>query len=204
MNQTLSILSQHAFSKCRRYNKLIHRQKHQVWDTQTSKPTSTWFHLSKTSAKISWKSQLWQCEVILYPKYLCPLVADCSGYHNPKDHKTQYTNKVSLGAFQLVLSWWCLFSSSSFKRVGLGSVFVVVYGIESKQPLATSDITGVGVWHLVWDVFQYSALWFCCELKVGMWERRTSIILADVFYGWCSAPMMILVCVSAVVETHAL
>lgn len=57
---TLSILSQHAFSKCRWYNNLIHRPKHQVCDTQTSKPTSTWFHLSKTSAKISWKSQLWQ------------------------------------------------------------------------------------------------------------------------------------------------
>lgn len=40
-------------------------------------------------------------DVILYPKYLCPLVTDCSGYHNPKDHKTQYTKKCLLENFNL-------------------------------------------------------------------------------------------------------
>lgn len=168
----LSISSEHAFSKWTRYNNFKRRKKaSSLWQVNKQ----TYFSLTPSvkhfSLNFTKKLTRTMPEVKLYPKYLCPLVAGCSGCCHPKDNKTESTKKVSLQSVSTSLTLVIFLLIIFFLNSQCGKCVVVVHVNKNKQPLATSDITGVGVWYLVWDVFLS-----VFGTVVPLWAERWDII----------------------------
>lgn len=97
----LSILSEQAFRKWRRYNNFKHRKKHQVWHTNKQNDINLISSVKHLSLHVMKELTPTMPEVKLYPKYLCPLVAGCSVHCHPKDQKTQSPKNCLLSRFNL-------------------------------------------------------------------------------------------------------